>query len=363
MDPALIEQLRDATLELDGSRARTMLETVLQTREVPATYDVLADAHMERAYVFLQLSGQAADVEREFDAAERLYRLSMRNPPRLATVPMAETKLGILLSSPINPKHNLQEALFHFENAHNQGCQHATYWYGRALLNGFGIKRDTSEGFQLIQQAACNNVQRALFETAALHEEGCEGESGLCIRKNHVLAIEYYKAITLKTKILRNADPRNYNAEWINQYATSHLASNKEWHETESNLGIYVGSLFSWEFAGQAFLFGGVATLAAASELNYYADLLILLPVIGIIVAILSIIMSLLTFWQNSRRRHILLNVYKAKMDACESLVGPKANPKGWEKLTWLARLASCGEIFAVILAFTFLSGWIVLLW
>jgi hypothetical protein len=204
-------------------------------------------------------------------------------------------------------------------------------------------------GFQLIQQAACNNVRRALFETAALHEEGCEGESGPCIHKNHVLAIEYYGAIST----------RQPNVEWISQYATAHLQSNREFHETENILGTYVGSLLSWEFAGQAFLFEAAASIPEAPT---YVGLLILLPFIGILVAFLSITMSIHTLLQNARRRGIFLEVYKAKLRACQHLVGATAMPKWWEDLTLQANLALFGEIIALCLGFLFLIGWIFLL-
>lgn len=320
---------------------------------------LLAGAHMQLAYLNYEArnSPQVHDHFRQakicFDnylpwatARPRAVRLSEEKP-------YAETSIGILLSSPINPEHNLGQALQYFRRAEKRGCKHAKYWRGRALLNGFGVQRDTNEGFKLIQEAAGAQVRRALFETAALHEEGCEG----IIRKNPVLAIEYYDAVAM------SADNRH---EWVWDYAMAHLHNNREFHETENIIGTFVGSLFSWEFAGQAFLFGGVATLAATSntcpELEHYDDLLILLPVIGIVVALLSLNMSIHTLFQNSRRRDKLVQVYEAKLKACEELVGPRVIPNWWKNLTILARIAKGGEIVAVLLALTFLSAWSVLL-
>jgi hypothetical protein len=260
------------------------------------------------------------------------------------------TKLGILLSSPCHVGHNLNEAFVLFKTAERNGCQHATYWRGRAYLNGFGVKRDISLGFNLIQQAAGNNILRALFETAALHEEGCQD----VIRKNHVIAIEYYKAITL-----REAN----DEEYVWSYATSHLGYNMDWQDTEGLIVNNVGTLFSWEFAGQAFLFGGAATMAVSTELGYYSSLLLLLPVIGIFIACLSIIMMIHTVFQNWKRREPLMKLYEAKLAAVESLVGPGTYLPLWLNLRYHALLAKCGEMLALSLACAFLIGWVYLLW
>lgn len=319
---------------------------------------------MQLAYLHYE-DGSSAMVHHQFTQAKdhcEKYKvwadqLLQRNPPGIEPQPYAETSLGILLSSPINPEHNLGQALQYFRRAEKRGCKHAKYWHARALLNGFGVERSTGKGFKLIQEAAGATVRRALFETAALHEEGCDG----VIRKNPVLAIEYYDAVTMSED---NVDLYRY--DWVWDYAMAHLHNNREFHETENIIGTFVGSLFSWEFAGQAFLFGGVATLAATSnmdtELEHYGDLLILLPIVGIVVALLSLNMSIHTLCQNSRRRYKLVQVYKAKKKACETLVGPRAIPYGWRDLSSLARLAYIGEGGAVILALTFLGAWSVLL-
>jgi hypothetical protein len=291
-----------------------------------------------------------------FGEATRLYTENseiLNLTTTTSTIPMTETKLGVLLSSPLNPNHDLQNALDHFIEAADKGCYHAKYWYGRALLNGFGVKRNTSEGFKLIQLAACHNVLRALYETANLHEEGCDGEGGPCIRKNHALATEYYKAITLR--------PPN-GQEWVWDYAASHLAENRDWQATEDALGIHIGTMFSWEFAGQAFLFAAVAALAGFAQLDHYPALIILVPCIGIVIASISILISLNVVLRNWRPRDVLLQLYKAKLAACIFLVGPYAAGNKWEQPTRLVPIARVGEVFAVLLALIFFVGWILLL-
>ena len=313
-----------------------------------ANADVLADTHMELAYLCFKRNEMRL-CNNHFVQANELYKLDLQSQRVISEGGISkEAKLGIFYSSPINPYHDLTKAFQLFDGAKDR-CPHAKYWLGRAYLNGFGVKRDISKGFQLIQEAACLKVRRALFETANLHEEGCEG-----IRKNLVLATEYYDAVTLRAK-----DER----EWIWDYATSHLDENKEWHETEGSIGTYAGSMFSWEFAGQAFLFGAVATMSVASDgLEFYGILLVLLPAIGIVVACLSIIMSFHTLVQNMTRSGILIPVYKAKLKACESLVGPKVKPHWWKNEVWHARLLWFGEFIAFLLGIAFLVGWVLLL-
>ena len=137
---------------------------------------------------------------------------------------------GIFYSSPINLHHDLTKAFELFDGAKDK-CLHAKYWLGRAYLNGFGIKSDTSNGFKLIQEAVSDKVWWALFETANLLAEGkgCKG-----IHQDLLLACEYYKAVTLRA----NDEP-----EWIwdyaNNYVISHLHANKEWFETESIMESY----------------------------------------------------------------------------------------------------------------------------
>jgi hypothetical protein len=269
--------------------------------------------------------------------------------------PWPETKLGIILSSPINESHHSTRAIEYFEEARDdQGnhCKHAKYWLGRAYLNGFGVKRDVDRGLDFIWEAASgpHQVLRAMFEIGYLLEVGVEGR----IPKNHVLSAEYCDAVALRSS--EEAD-----REWISDFARTHMMDNKDYHDRDNALDDYAGNVISWEFAGQAFLFAAFATLVPIAD-NPAPLLKISIAGIGMYVAVLSAIMSTHTLFQNYVQLRNLIRLYEAKRGACRVLAGPSALPWPWTNVKLHTRLALFGEFLAVFLHVVLLAVWMLLL-
>jgi hypothetical protein len=157
------------------------------------------------------------------------------------------------------------------------------------------------------------------------------------------------------------------------------MVDNRDFHETDNILDSYVCSVLSWEFAAQAFLFGAAATLTSVKigrpqvpDTCVYnqawkqgaCTLLLWIPIIGMLVAAMSTLMSIHTALQNCTQRHTALELYKAKLRACKFLAGPKSLPSLDKNLRTNAEIARFGELAAVALHcmiffvwFTFLAG------
>jgi hypothetical protein len=116
---------------------------------------LLGDVHLNLAYLAHRLRGNGweSSTRQHFLEAENLY-LSSANVPTAAQRQSfrPETKCGILYTSLLNPKHNLETAFDFFQQAHHSGCMHGTYWLGRAYLNGFGIGGNPTKGANLIMR-------------------------------------------------------------------------------------------------------------------------------------------------------------------------------------------------------------------
>jgi TPR repeat protein len=365
--------------------------------------DALGDTHLELAFLCasqpFRINSRQPVVDLHFGQAEKYYLQAMADPGyaeyfvslRASNYPSPETKLGILYTSSLSPRYNLREAVDKFRDADEAGCKHATYWLGRAYLNGTGDGNDPRrvggllvaspapgetfseresrwqvQGLNLIHEAASASppinppapntppVLRALFEIAYLYEVGVEG----LVRKNHVMAIEYYRAITLH-------EHARADREFISEFARTHMKDNKDFHDTDNILDSYVGSVFSWEFAAQAFLYGAVSTLSTtengspavpgtceydSASKQGSCTLLLWIPVIGMVVAAMSIMMGIHTWFQNQTQRDKALELYMAKLDACRFLAGPKALPSLKRNLKVNAFFAFILEIAALAL-------------
>jgi hypothetical protein len=288
---------------------------------------LLGDVHLNLAYLAYRLRGNGweSSTRQHFLEAENLY-LSSADVPTAAQRQSfrPETKCGILYSSPLNPKHNLETAFAFFQRAHREGCMHATYWLGRAHLNGFGTDINAKLGATLILNAASSLepvVLRAKFEVATLYEKGCDP----VIRKNHVLAVEYYQGVILAA----TNPPQPMESEWIWDFAKSHMKNTEDFHAVDTIS--QTGNVLAWELAGQAFLFGAFAALATSNSCvncgHVYTLLFLFVPLIGIYVAFLSASASSATATQNSLQRKKLMELYDAKREACRKLGGPFAGP------------------------------------
>jgi hypothetical protein len=331
--------------------------------------DLKADTLVSLAYLYYE-QGDISQVQASFNRARVLYLTAQRNAARLRDEPSSHTKLGILLSAPLYEDHDLKAAFELFGEAifFNE-CKHGAYWRGRALLNGFGTDRDTKRGFELIQQAAATGVLRAKLELAGLLEEGCEGEAGPCIRKNPVLAEEYYRSISItplnNPRVIPATEAERLflqdlvDQERVRDYALSYLSRNDDFLDKEDTMGLQVGSLLSWEFAGQAFLFGAAAALG---NTIYYKSLPMLLPYIGIAIGILSCFSSTSVYLKNGLRRRDLVKLFKAKAKACNRLVPPQLRPWnhyfGVFRVRLQSSLAALSDICAVGLSLLFIAAW-----
>jgi hypothetical protein len=175
------------------------------------------------------------------------------------------------------------------------------------------------------------------------------------IQRNHVLAIKYHRGVCLAV-----ANPRAADKEWIWDFAKSHLHDNKDFHDTDNSLDSYTGSVLYWEFAGQAFLLGAAGTRLTSTTMNCTrrcSFLTLLVPNVGMVAASLFDSSECRNCYQNFLQRSKLLDVYNAKMDACEKLAGPGAKPGSsptWSIMEW--RL--CSSRFSYFMSCFSLSGW-----
>jgi hypothetical protein len=320
------------------------------------SYSCVGDTHLQLAYLCFRTTANRVDAQNHFADALACYKRARAERWKGAyapgVYPWPETKLGIILSSPINETHHLTKAIEHFEEARDdQGnhCKHAKYWLGRAYLNGFGVKRDVDRGLDLIWEAASgpHQVLRALFEIGYLLEVGVDGR----IPKNHVLAAEYYETIALRSS--EEAD-----REWISDFARTHMMDNKDYHDRDNALDDYAGNVISWEFAGQAFLFAAFATLVPITY-NPPSGLKISLAVIGMYVAVLSVLMSIHTLLQHNAQLRNLMRLYEAKLGACEVLAGPSARPQFARNLIQHSHCAFAGEVLTVFLHVGLFAVWL----
>mmetsp|Transcript_5300 Transcript_5300/g.10139 ORF Transcript_5300/g.10139 Transcript_5300/m.10139 type:complete len:327 (-) Transcript_5300:381-1361(-) len=246
---------------------------------------------------------------------------------------------------------NLFVAFELFEEGHQQGDVRATYWYGRALLDGLGTSKNVEEGIRLLQEAASNGSSQALFELGILFEYG-DGFNGMYVRKNLRRAIACYEDVS----------ESSLNFDVIPEFFKHDVARNIDWHETEDILTQTEGSLLSWELAGQAFLFSAAAILSGVEQPDHYAPLLILLPIIGIVLAAFSVVSSCKMVLQNSSRRKLPLEVYRAKQEAYMKLVKPLTIHNSWTNPIFISNLARLGECFLAGLSVLFLAALAVLL-
>jgi hypothetical protein len=156
------------------------------------------------------------------------------------------------------------------------------------------------------------------------------------------------------------------DSEWIWDFAKSHMRSNDDFHAVDNSLDALTGSVLSWELAGQAFLFGAFATLAAGNSWDKCERLDGLLfrfvPAIGMYVAILSSAASFATATQNSIRHGHYLELYNAKKEACKKLAGPLAGPAVVEDLSAHVQNHAYVEGLAVLLHVALFVFWLFLL-
>jgi TPR repeat protein len=316
--------------------------------------DRRGDALMSLAYLHVETS-DTVYVQRYFDLARDQYMEAVQlndPPPPGGAGPSARTKIGILYFAPLYGDHDFAMAYEFFWNAHTNGCPHATYWLGRACLIGFGTDQDARAGFDLIQQAAARGVLRAKFEVALLLEGGFEGEPGRVVRKNTVLAGEYYRSIAITAR-----QPSD-DEEWDWEYSIRNIFNNDDLLSKEDAMGLQLGSLLSWEFAGQAFLFGAAAAFSTGTS-QYYEKLRIL----GMSIGILSLCSSLSGFLKSFFRRRDLQKMFAAKVRACKRLV-PQPLHRPWshyarvQAIRFQFFLAYAGDGAAVALSALFVWAW-----
>ena len=162
------------------------------------------------------------------------------------------------------------------------------YLYGMALVEGTGgIKRDIAQGVAFLHEAGANRIGEALFELGWIYERGIgSGQNG--IEKSISAAIRYYKAAGTAYNFLEDSK-ENDKVWWLPQIkVVKAFLKIDPWFVVDGGLGGGAVAHFSWSLAGQAFLFGAAATLSGRNDLDHYAPLLLLLPLIGLTMALIS---------------------------------------------------------------------------
>jgi hypothetical protein len=181
-----------------------------------------------------------------------------------------------------------------------------------------------------------------------------EKEYGDVIQRNHVLAIKYYRDVCLAVANPRAADKEcgtlpNHICTTTRTFTTPTIPSTRT-----------RGLSCSFEFAGQAVLLGAAGTRLTSTTMNCTrrcSFLTLLVPIVGLVVASLFDSSECRNCYQTLLQRSKLLDVYNAKMDACEKIAGPGAKPGSsptWSIMEW--RL--CSSRFSYFMSCFSSSGW-----
>eukprot|EP00591_Stephanopyxis_turris_P013933 CAMPEP_0195541982 /NCGR_PEP_ID=MMETSP0794_2-20130614/51369_1 /TAXON_ID=515487 /ORGANISM="Stephanopyxis turris, Strain CCMP 815" /LENGTH=494 /DNA_ID=CAMNT_0040676103 /DNA_START=1 /DNA_END=1485 /DNA_ORIENTATION=+ len=268
----------------------------------------------------------------------------------------------------------------------------STYFYGKALVHGVGgVKRNIPKGIGLLNRAGAHGVALAYFELGRIYESGVSTFNGGSVDKNGSRSRDFYRAAG--SCYLDNLGPLHnwtYKLYAAQTYTAGvfHLKSllpTDEWHGTEDVLSSIVGNRFSWSIAGQAFLFGGAASLSSHAHMEHYSPLLVMLPILGMVMAFFSLLHIIEVVFRNDRRRGTTdkmldakIKAYRCHLSKAEESV--KQNVVRYQDFTQriltereelhhhentidrLKKLSSLIELTLGVSAFTFFIAWLVLL-
>jgi len=195
------------------------------------------------------------------------------------------------------------------------------YLYGHALIYGTGgTKKDIVMGMGLLHEAGnelC--IAEAFFELGVLYEHGVMGKDEQCIAKDYVMAQGFYED-SIKAAF-ENIHDENKSV-WIPPIGImNQLLHVDSVHLQEDSVHNDAGMHYSWIILGHSFLFGTAASLTSTVQPHHFSSLLFLLPILGVALAIYSIVDTISAFKVMTRNQEAVNGMLNAKYAAYTEIV------------------------------------------
>jgi len=224
----------------------------------------------------------------------------------------------------INAKHmrGEREAVLYFKiGALGYKIPFCKYLYGHALIYGTGgIKKDIVLGMGLLHEAGnelC--IAEAFFELGVLYEHGVMGKDEQCIAKDYVMAQGFYED-SIKAAF-ENIHDENKSV-WIPPIGImNQLLHVDSVHLQEDSVHNDAGMHYSWIILGHSFLFGTAASLTSTVQPHHFSSLLFLLPILGVALAIYSIVDTISAFKVMTRNQEAVNGMLNAKYAAYTEII------------------------------------------
>mmetsp|Transcript_985 Transcript_985/g.2022 ORF Transcript_985/g.2022 Transcript_985/m.2022 type:complete len:450 (-) Transcript_985:338-1687(-) len=283
----------------------------------------------------------------------------LRNPatPEETKTFKALCHLAVLLMEPRNPKYNLMASLFLLHRGYKEHIAEAAFWLGRSLTLGTGCPVRNRFGKLLVEAAASRQVPRALLEMGLKFENGYRESHEMRFEPNPPFARELYDAAARAAQSDRQP--------LIDECEICLLQRNDQWNTLQDCLVDTFSKTLAWELAGQAFLFNAAAVLTTTTDkVRYYPILLVVIPMIGVLISVLSLLSSGMVLSVHTKRRwQVLREMYQAKFEACRAIVGNRRafQPPGpsHDVVAFMARVA---DEVSLLLSLSYLLAWILVM-
>ena len=224
----------------------------------------------------------------------------------------------------INAKHmrGEREAVLYFKiGALGYKIPFCKYLYGHALIHGTGgIKKNIPKGMGLLHDAANElHIAEAFFELGSIHERGLMGNFNECIAKDYAMAREFYEASFQASK---ENQGDAFGCVWVPEIGMiNRLLRIDNIHLEEDALQNLAGMHYSWIILGHSFLFGTAASLANTVQPHHFSSLLFLLPMLGIILALYSIVDTISSCIVMGRNQEAVDGMLDAKYAAYTEII------------------------------------------
>jgi len=195
------------------------------------------------------------------------------------------------------------------------------YLYGHALIYSTGgIKKNIPKGMGLLHDAANElHIAEAFFELGSIYERGLMGNIDECIAKDYEIARDFYEA-----SIQASKENQNDVGEcvWVPEIGMiNRLLRIDNIHLEEDALQNLAGMHYSWIILGHSFLFGTAASLTSTVQPHHFSSLLFLLPILGVALAIYSIVDTISAFKVMTRNQEAVNGMLNAKYAAYTEIV------------------------------------------
>jgi hypothetical protein len=195
------------------------------------------------------------------------------------------------------------------------------YLYGHALIYGTGgIKKNIPQGMGLLHDAAKElQIAEAFFELGSIYERGLMGNVEEFIEKDYEMAREFYEASIQASKENQNDVG---GCVWVPEIGMiNRLLQTENIDLEEDAVQNVAGTHYSWIILGHSFLFGTAASLTSTVQPHHFSSLLFLLPILGVALAIYSIVDTISAFKVMTRNQEAVNGMLNAKYAAYREII------------------------------------------